>query len=154
MKGKTVVFAALVALSLIAASCGGGAKETSGGKTEPGLKTEGGGETVDAELKEMTITASPSSIAAGSVTFAATNVGTIDHELVVLKTDLAPDALPVKDGKVEEAGTGIQAIGEIEEFAPGKTESATFNLEAGKYVLLCNIASHYQAGMRAAFTVS
>lgn len=154
MKSKTAVVAALAALSLISAACGGGAKESSKGESEPGLSKHGSGGTVDVQLKEMEITANPSSITAGSVTFSAKNAGAIDHELVVLKTDLAPDALPVEGGKVEETGPGVQGIGEIEEFAAGKTESATFELEHGKYVLVCNVAGHYQAGMRTEFTVS
>ena len=31
--------------------------------------------------------------------------------------------------------------------------AVTANLTAGKYVLLCNLAGHYQMGMRAPFTV-
>jgi hypothetical protein len=53
-------------------------------------------------------------------------------------------------------------IGEIEEFDPGQTQSATFSLEAGSYALICNVVeeeggqtiAHYQNGMRAAFEVT
>jgi hypothetical protein len=51
-------------------------------------------------------------------------------------------------------------IGEIEEFPPGETRSATFVLEAGAYVFICNVfeeeeegEAHYELGMRTAFTV-
>jgi hypothetical protein len=82
---------------------------------------------------------------------------------VVIKTDLAADALPTsEEGAVDEAGSGIEVIGEIEEFEPGETQSATFDLEAGSYVLICNVVeeedgekeAHYKLGMRTAFTVT
>lgn len=110
--------------------------------------------TVNVELNEWSVTPDVSSVTAGDIDFVATNTGAIDHELVVLKTDLAADALPVADGKVDEHGAGVEEIGEIEEFAAGATESATFTLTPGSYVLICNIAGHYEAGMYTAFTVS
>jgi hypothetical protein len=50
-------------------------------------------------------------------------------------------------------------VDEIEEFPVGETQSMTLDLEAGSYVLICNIydadeqEAHYQEGMRLAFTV-
>ena len=120
-----------------------------------------GGGTVDVTLQEFAIAASPSSIGAGEIAFDATNDGPNDpHELVVFRTDLAPDALPTNDdGSVDETGEGVELIDEIEEFPVGETQSKTINLEAGSYVLVCNIydadeqESHYQEGMRLSFTV-
>jgi uncharacterized cupredoxin-like copper-binding protein len=105
---------------------------------------------------------SVSEISAGSVEFTATNEGPEDdHEFVVFKTDLAPDALPtLENGAVDEEGEGVELIGEIEEFPVGETETASFDLDAGNYVFICNIydedeqESHYQEGMRVAFTVT
>ena len=98
------------------------------------------------------------------MTWSVTNKGPDDrHELVVIKTDLAPDALPTKpDGSVDEEGNGIDIIGEIPEFPPGQTKATTQNVLAGRYVLICNVVevnngqteSHYQEGMRTAFTVT
>ena len=84
------------------------------------------------------------------------------HEFVVFKTDLAATDLPTaEDGSVDEEGEGVELIGEIEEFDPGTSESAAFELEAGSYVFICNLVeeeegeleSHYQEGMRTGFTV-
>ena len=47
-----------------------------------------------------------------------------------------------------------KSVGEIGNIGKGKTKSKTFTLKAGKYVLVCNIAKHYQLGMRAPFTVT
>ena len=46
----------------------------------------------------MTVVASSSVAASGDVTFNVKNTGTVDHELIVLKTDTAFDQLPVVDG--------------------------------------------------------
>jgi uncharacterized cupredoxin-like copper-binding protein len=120
-----------------------------------------GGETVAVTLQEFAIAADPASVGAGEVTFDAENVGPDDpHELVVFQTDLAPEALPTQEtGAVDEAGEGVELIDEIEEFPVGETQSMTLDLEAGNYVLVCNIydededEAHYQEGMRLAFTV-
>ena len=146
------IVAACVLAVVVLAACGSDSS-TPGG--------DGGG-TVAVTLQEFAITAVPATVAAGSVTFEATNNGPDDiHEMVVIKTDLDPTALPTKDdGSVDEAGEGIEAIDEIAEFDPGNTESLTLDLEAGAYVLICNIydadevEAHYQEGMRLAFTVT
>ena len=36
---------------------------------------------------------------------------------------------------------------------PEASELVTAELTAGAYVLICNVASHYQSGMHTAFTV-
>lgn len=114
-------------------------------------------------LTEWIVSPNPNSVAAGSVTFDASNIGGEDHELVIIKTVLEPASLPAKaDGSVDEAGQGIEVIHKIEKFASKSTQSATVELAAGDYVLICNLltegatgatASHYANGMRAAFTV-
>lgn len=122
---------------------------------------DGGGGTVNVTLQEFAVVAAESSVQAGEVTFEATNDGPADpHELVVIKTDLAPDALPTDDtGLVDEAGAGIEVIGEIAEFPPGESRSAKFDLAAGSYVLICNVfeeaeqESHYRNGMHTGLTV-
>jgi len=110
--------------------------------------------TVNVELSEWAVAPDPASVAAGDIEFVAENTGGIEHELVILKTDLAADALPTADGRVDEQGAGVEEIGEIHEVAAGATGSATFALAAGNYALICNIAGHYEAGMSTAFTVT
>jgi uncharacterized cupredoxin-like copper-binding protein len=127
-----------------------------------GATADGGGTTVDITLQEFAVIPGATSAPAGSITFEATNDGPDDdHELVVIRTDLAPDALPTnEDGSANEEGEGVEAIDEIPEFAPGGTQSLTLDLEAGAYVLICNVydpdedEAHYQEGMRVAFTVT
>jgi uncharacterized cupredoxin-like copper-binding protein len=118
---------------------------------------------IDIGLQEWAVVPGADTAAAGDVTFNITNNGPDDpHEFVVVRTDLAPDALPtVEDGSVDEAGEGVVVVDEVEEIEVGAEAELTVNLEAGSYVLLCNIVeeeegtleSHYQQGMRTAFGV-
>jgi len=121
---------------------------------------ESGGD-VAITLQEFAVAAQPSSVAAGEVTFDVTNAGPDDtHEFVVIQTDLAPDELPTDEtGAVDEEGEGMVAVDEIEDIEVGANPTLTVDLEAGNYVLICNIydedeqESHYQEGMRTALVV-
>lgn len=127
-----------------------------------GASCGGGGGTVDVTLQEFSVATDPTSAEAGEMTFEATNDGPDDiHEFVVFRTDLSLTDLPTdENGAVDEAGEGLELIGEIEDIEVGETDSVTLNLDAGNYVLICNIwdedeqEAHYQEGMRTSFTVS
>ena len=116
---------------------------------------------VEIGLGEWAISASPASVAAGEVYFLVTNRGADAHEFVVVRTDTAPDELPVVDGLVPE--DEVDVPGEIEGIAPGSQASITLDLEPGNYVLICNLneyeadedewESHYLLGMAAHFIV-
>ncbi|MBI3744022.1 MAG: hypothetical protein HY261_07045 [Chloroflexi bacterium] len=110
--------------------------------------------TVAVQLSEFKLTADKLTVTAGGVTFNATNGGAIPHELVVIKTDLAPDALPSVGGSVDVAKAGTK-VGEIPDAQLGakKSASVTLNLAPGKYALICNVPGHYDAGMRTALQV-
>jgi uncharacterized cupredoxin-like copper-binding protein len=122
---------------------------------------ESGGTTVDVTLQEFAVSTSESSADEGEVTFDVTNKGPNDtHEFVVIKTDLSPTELPTDDtGAVDENGAGMQVVDEIEDIPVGESPSLTVDLDAGNYVLLCNIfdeeeqEAHYSEGMRTGFTV-
>jgi len=110
--------------------------------------------TVEGTIHDNSLTAVPSSVPAGDVQFVVSNAGTTSHEFVVIKTDLAPDALPVVGGTVDESASSLQVIDTIAPFAAGTQQTLTVNLAAGNYVLICNLPGHYQGGVRTAFTVT
>ncbi len=123
------------------------------------------GTIVGIRLFEFSVLADPSSATAGSVTFSAENEGPAEnHEFVVVRTDLAANALPTNDdGSVDEAGAGIEVIDRIAELESAGTGSTTLTLDAGSYVLICNLVIeqegedpdvHYALGMRLAFEVT
>jgi len=105
---------------------------------------------VTVRLKEFKVLPTPLTARRGVVAFAVKNVGKIDHELVVLKTNIAAAKLRVKRGRAVEAGR----IGRVGPIKPGATRTLALTLKAGKYVLLCNLPGHYQGGQRIGFAVS
>jgi len=111
--------------------------------------------TVAVTLVDFSVTPDPDSAPAGETTFDVTNDAEQVHEFVVFQTDLAADQLPTdENGDVDEAGEGVALVDEIEDIEGGSTQSLTVNLEAGSYVLICNLPGHYQQGMHASFTAS
>jgi len=107
---------------------------------------------VTVKMSEWSVDLSQTSVPAGRVTFALKNDGKLTHELAILRTDLAHDKIPLRaedPTKVQELGI----TGEIEDVDAGQMKEAVFELTPGNYVLVCNEASHYQAGMHVAFVV-
>jgi uncharacterized cupredoxin-like copper-binding protein len=86
---------------------------------------------------------------AGKVTITAPNDGKVVHELVLLKTDEDPAALPMKGEELDES----TSVGEIADVEPGSTKKATFNLAPGKYAMVCALPGHYEGGMYGSRTV-
>jgi len=112
----------------------------------------------------MTVAVFQSTVKAGNVTFKVINVGTIEHELVVLDTKTPFDKLPVNNAgdppaPVASGGNKVSEDANIGEtgdpnLKPGDARIFVIkNMKPGKYVLVCNIAQHYGLGMRAIFTV-
>lgn len=109
---------------------------------------------VTATQSEFKIDLGSAKAATGSVTFAIKNSGTIVHEFVVMKSDLAPDKLPTTaEGKVDEASTELTHVDEVENIAAGAPAELTVDLAPGKYVLICNLPGHYAGGMHAGLEV-
>jgi uncharacterized cupredoxin-like copper-binding protein len=143
----------LIAIGSLVSAC-----STSGGSS---------GTTVTATLKEWEIKLSSADIKAGDMVFNFTNNGDKEHEFLVRKTDLAPDALPLvasgddKD-RVDEESSELTEVGNPSEIAvipPGTTGlSLRLTLEPGHYVVFCNLhvedLLHYQKGMHTEFTVT
>ena len=118
-----------------------------------GCSDDDGG--IDVTLADFTVTADPDSASAGEVTFDVSNEAEQTHEFVVFKSDLAPDQLPTDEGgDVDEAGEGVELVDEIEDIEGGSSQSLTVNLDAGGYVLICNLPGHDAQGMHSGFTVS
>ncbi len=70
------------------------------------------------------------------------------------KTTLDPAQLPIDASgfQVDEAKVDVVASGK--DLDPKASETVTANnLQAGSYVLFCNIPSHYQSGMHVLFAV-
>jgi uncharacterized cupredoxin-like copper-binding protein len=105
--------------------------------------------TVSVTEKEFKVLPSAKSVKAGKVTFKIKNRGLLDHTFAIVKTSLPAGKLPVKNNRVT-----LKPIKDVGPFKPGKGGTLTLSLKPGKYVLYCNIKSHYSAGQRVAFTVT
>ncbi len=151
---RRVVFLAASALLLVMGACSRTPSPTAMPSSSPTTPQKSA--TIQTYLTEFSIRAEPSSAKAGMVEFVAHNEGTVEHELVVVKTSLAPDQLPVGEDDTVKEGGPVEVIGEIEpdELSPSATASTTLELQAGSYVLICNIPQHYSSGMRTAFNVT
>lgn len=130
----------LVAAVLLASSCGNSEHDANAGAG------------VGATLKDFSITLETANVTAGSTTFDIVNDGPSSHEFEVFHTDLADDALPLDGSTV--ADDRLEIVDEVEDIAPGTSTSLTVELPAGHYVVICNIADHYEAGMHAGLTVT
>jgi uncharacterized cupredoxin-like copper-binding protein len=136
----------LGSLALLFAACTGGASPSPSG-------AGGGPSTIAAELKEWEIKLDSATGAAGSVTFNVNNKGEKEHEFVIVKTDQKAASLPVTaDDEVDESA--FTPVDEIEDIKPATTPTLTVDLQAGHYVILCNLTGHYSKGMHADFDVS
>ena len=105
---------------------------------------------VAAHMQDYKVLLSVATVKAGTVRFGIKNEGTMEHSFELIKTDLPFDQLPTTgDAKAKEDGL----VKQVKSLPVGKVSVVTADLAAGKYVIICNIAGHYQLGMRAALTV-
>jgi len=175
-RSRIPLFAALLALGAFFIACSSGAKTstpfptirpststptqapaataspTPSATTAPSATPGGGAPTsLSVTMTEFAVKVDKSDAPAGSVVFKTTNGGTIDHELRVIKTDLAADKLPLAGATVDE--TKVQVAGTLEQLKASSSKDLTLTLQAGHYVLICNVAGHYQLGMHTDLTV-
>ncbi len=98
------------------------------------------------DLKEYSITVSVPTIKAGTVKIGIRNLGTMVHDFDLIRTDLAPDRLPL-DTAAAKAKTDV-LVKQMTNIAPGRVTTLSADLQPGHYVIICNVAGHYQLGMR------
>jgi uncharacterized cupredoxin-like copper-binding protein len=131
--------ALLLGLAVTAASCSGAAAT---------IPTD---VDVAVHMQDYKVILSVPTVKAGTVKFGIKNEGGMEHSFELIKTDLPFDKLPTTgDAKAKEDGL----IKQVKSLPVGKVEVVTADLAAGNYVIICNVAGHYQLGMRAAFTVN
>ena len=95
----------------------------------------------------------PKHVASGNLTVTVVNKGPDDHELIIVRATTS--RLPLRsDGLTanEEKLTPITAFS-FEPATPGSVRTAHIQLRPGRYVLFCNMAGHFMAGMRTTLVV-
>jgi uncharacterized cupredoxin-like copper-binding protein len=109
----------------------------------------------------MRLSPDTASVPDGVVSFVATNLGSVNHELVILPlpTDeivgtrsLRADSTVDESASVGEASNSC-GPGTGEGIAPASSSWTTVTLAPGRYELVCNLPGHYAAGMYTQLTV-
>lgn len=141
-----------------------------------GAAAEGSGQpraVVEVSFDEWRIEAGEAPVRAGRVTFQERNAGAVAHDLMVVRTDRPPDALPrglqgvapelagdIVFGKTHSGhrhdASASAAAGHAhagKHLDAGGRRRRTVRLDPGRYVVLCPIPGHYERGQAAVITV-
>jgi len=101
-------------------------------------------------MKDYKVELSVITVKAGPVKIGVKNAAGMEHSFELLRTDLPFDKLPTTgDAKAREDGL----VKQVKSLGVGKVAVVTADLAAGNYVIICNVAGHYQLGMRLALAV-
>ena len=103
------------------------------------------------EMTDYKVITNVATVPAGETKIGVRNRGSQPHDLVVLRTDLAPDKLPYDSGRARADEPGF--VVRTKELRAGGTAAVTATLAPGQYVLICNVAGHYGLGMRTSLRV-
>lgn len=125
----------LALVAVLSAAAAGAWAHSNGSKT-----------TVQIVEKEMSIVMSRTTVHAGKVELRVRNGGSVDHELVVLRGSVLPKVSSYRASETRK-------LVEVEELTPGKARTLMVTLAPGTYLLICNLAGHYQLGMHATLKV-
>ena len=113
------------------------------------------GTPVNVLLEDFRVREDAAVVPVGTVSFRIRNQGPTSHEFILVRTDRAPDKLPLqRDGlTVNEEAPGIKLLDEAGGLDIDDRETLVLDLAAGHYVMYCNLEGHYLGGMYAALTV-
>lgn len=140
--------------------CPGGSKSERGKLTATGkappkpTPVPGPTTSVKVSMNDFTISPNVKTAPAGTFNIDVRNTGPTTHELVIIRTDLAADKLPIKDNLADEDDSRLKHVDEVEDLEVDATVAYTVGLTPGHYVFICNIATHYGLGMYSEFTVT
>ena len=155
VRRTTACIGALGVTGLVLIGCGADPNDVLQGLAPSGI-APAGGSAINGVLDEWTVRADATTVHAGQVTFTFTNIGTVIHEMLVTRTDIAPGHIAVDptNQKFNEDDPASKVLDEVSELDPGKTGSVTMNLTPGIYQLVCNVPEHYTDGMYMTLTVT
>ena len=95
------------------------------------------------------------SVPAGTLTLAVANVDRVVHDVVLLRTDRAIDALLTTGIQVDEADPAIDVVARTARLDAGEHGDLSATLAPGRYVLVCTVPHHYvREAMVATLTVT
>jgi len=144
---RILVLPAALLLVILLAACG----------------STGEGGDLDVTLDEYSVVTDVNTLPEGPIKLDIKNDGSIEHELLIVRSDIPGAELPTKDdGSFDDDAGGVDVKHDIDELEAGDETSRSYSLDPGNYVLLCNIVedidgtetSHYAQGMWTEFTVT
>jgi uncharacterized cupredoxin-like copper-binding protein len=86
-------------------------------------------------------------LTAGKITFRFKNLDVVTHEMLVVHAQGLSFGLPYDFSISRVIEAQMDKPGETGDIPPGTTGEVTLDLPPGRYVLICNLVGHYQAGM-------
>ena len=152
-----IVFVALLAALIV--GCGGDDDDSGDGAsgdaeaTAEEFTAEDVTATIEVEMDDFVFIPKDAEGPAGIDEVVTPNIGAVEHELQLYKTDVDPGSLTVntEDDKADTAPLGERLF---EAFAEaGETDSVIADLGPGTYAMVCNIPGHYAAGMWGSMTI-
>jgi uncharacterized cupredoxin-like copper-binding protein len=102
-------------------------------------------------MKDYKVELNVATVKPGTVKFGIKNAGGMEHSFELIKSDLPFDKLPVDSGAAKANEDGL--IKQVKTIGVGKVAVISADLAVGNYVIICNVAGHYQLGMRVALAV-
>ena len=97
---------------------------------------------------KMGIAANPKSASPGMVRFDVTNLASgLVHEVEVARINDESQVLAYNQSRNKLELEDLQTLGAVSEIMPNQSASLILDLSPGKYLLFCNVAGHYMAGM-------
>ncbi len=166
MKRTSVAVVSVVLFS----SCGGGDNSASDTTSAPtiapttGSSTTVAGEVVNADpvlvdLADFKITIDTTTFKAGLINFHISNLGDTPHEFGIARGNSYEELPQLANGSIDEDALGDDLLGRtpIVDKVLAPTRDISFTLEAGNYVLFCNLVvgpvSHAARGHVLSITV-
>jgi uncharacterized cupredoxin-like copper-binding protein len=122
-----------------------------------GLAVPAGSHVVHVDERDFGIHASQMTLPAGHYVFVDTNHGPSSHELVMWRTALPADRLPIRSSerRVNEDSPALTSVLDSgSSLNPGETRLLAATLDPGHYLIVCNLPGHFMAGMHVDITVT
>ena len=96
----------------------------------------------------MAIRIDHDTIKAGAVKFDVTNWSRMMvHEMLIVAVDDPSTPLPYDYNAAKVPETAVKVLGDTSELQPNMSREVEVTLAPGTYLLICNVAGHYAAGM-------
>jgi uncharacterized cupredoxin-like copper-binding protein len=102
--------------------------------------------------RDFRIKIAPAKVRAGDVRLLLQNKGPDAHELIMVRA--SHGRLPLRTDGLTVDEEGLASVETVEAQPPGTVDELLVHLKPGRYELFCNMAGHYQGGMRAVLVVT